>query len=149
MKRNFSMKVGSVLAAAVLLSGCGQDAPSAQTAQQASTTQVTQEIEATQAEVSLTSDWELVEFTVNGTTSKAADMDVQERKDAPAFRCEDGEHCVVNMSGKDHNGTIKEEGGQQVIHFDNTEVTMTAEVSGNTLTLVNDKGTVTMIFQTK
>ena len=97
MKRNFAMKVGSVLAAAVLLSGCGQDAPSAQTAQQASTTQATQETEATQAEASLTSDWELVEFTVNGTTSKAADMDVQERKDAPAFRCEDGEHCVVNM----------------------------------------------------
>jgi len=92
-------------------------------------------------------DWELVEFTVKGTTTKAADLDAETKKLAPTFRSEDGKSCVFSNNGKDHAGTIKEDNGQYVISFGDTSVTMTAVVNGDRLTLTNSKGTLTLIFQ--
>ncbi len=95
----------------------------------------------------LASDWELVEYTVKGQTTRAEDLDPEVKKTAPAFRCEDGEHITISNNGKDHPGTISEENGQYVIRFEDTEETMSAQLKDDTLTMVNSKGTVTFVFR--
>ena len=97
----------------------------------------------------ITAQWELVQFTVNDQTTMAKDMDADMRKNAPGFVCEDGAKCVVSLSGKDHPGTITEQDGTYVIDFDDTDQDMTGTIEGNTLTLVNTKGTVTFVFEKK
>ena len=97
--------------------------------------------------VPLTSEWSLVEFTVNGNTTRADDLDEEVRKVAPGFLCEDGENCIISNGGKNHPGTITKEGDQYVIRFDDTEATMSAEISGDTLTMTNNKGSVTFVFR--
>jgi hypothetical protein len=97
-------------------------------------------------DVSITSDWELKEFTVNDKTVKASQMDADMRKLAPAFVCKDGENCVVSNNGKDHKGTITQSDGLYVISFDDTDQQLSGQISGDVLTLVNTKKTVTFVF---
>lgn len=98
--------------------------------------------------VSITSDWKLKECTVNGKTLKAKDMDEETLKLAPAFSCTDGENCVVSNNGKDHPGKVTQSEGKIVISFDDTDQALSGQISGNTLTLVNTKNTVTFVFVT-
>ena len=99
------------------------------------------------SDAELSSEWELVEFTVRDNTTKASELDPDLKALAPAFRCEDGKNCVVSNSGKDHPGTVEESDGAYVIRFRDTEETMRAQISGDTLTLNNSKGTVTFVFR--
>ena len=94
----------------------------------------------------ITSNWTLKEFTVNGKTVQAKSLDEETRKAAPAFSCTDGENCVVSNNGKDHPGKITQSDGQYVISFDDTDQKMSGKIEGNTLKLVNSKGTVTFVF---
>jgi len=95
----------------------------------------------------IASDWELVEFTVNGETTTADELD-DVADIAPAFTCTDGTSCVISNNGSDHPGTLTlVEDGQYTISFDDTEHDMTAQITGDTLTLTNDTGTVEMVFR--
>ncbi|MCR5209831.1 MAG: hypothetical protein K6C99_06450 [Lachnospiraceae bacterium] len=126
-KRTCTMLAGATLLVC-LISGCGQ----------------TQKNDS-----ELAADWELVEFTVKGETTRTEDLLESVRKKAPAFRCDDGVNCVFSNNGKDHPGTISEKDGQYVISYEDTDEIMTVERSGNELTLVNGKGTVTVVFRTE
>lgn len=92
-------------------------------------------------------DWELVEFTVRGTTTKASELEPEVRKIAPAFRCEDGKNCVLSNNGKDHEGTITEENGQYFLSFGDSSAKLTAVVSGDVLTISEVEGKLSFVFK--
>lgn len=95
----------------------------------------------------LVAKWSLVQFTVNGKTSKAEELLPDVRLRAPEFTCEDGTHCEIKLNGKSHAGTISNEDGTYVISFNDTDQKMTVTLDGDVLELTNTKGTVTMVFQ--
>ena len=95
----------------------------------------------------LAAKWSLVQFTVNGKTSKAEELLPDVRLRAPEFTCEDGAHCEITLNGKSHAGTISNEDGAYVISFNDTDQKMTVALDGDVLELTNTKGTVTMVFQ--
>lgn len=125
MKKGFVCLIACILSIACILCGCQRG---------------------DMMDVSITSDWELKEFTVNDKTVKASQMDADMRKLAPAFVCKDGENCVVSNNGKDHKGTITQSDGLYVISFDDTDQQLSGQISGDVLTLVNTKKTVTFVF---
>ncbi|MBR5420646.1 MAG: hypothetical protein IK115_05815 [Lachnospiraceae bacterium] len=132
MKKLILLMSACIFISACLLGGCGKSRD-----------------DGAETPAILTSDWELVEYTVKGSTTKAEELDPEVRAIAPAFRCEDGTNCVVSNNGKDHPGTITKENDQYVIRFDDTDEIMNAQISGKTLTMVNGKGTVTFVFRTE
>ena len=100
--------------------------------------------------VPITSNWELVKFTVNGQTT-----DVQNESPLvkavtasayPKFKCKDGVNCTFTMSGKTHKGVINGQAGRYAIVFNDTSKSMMAEVYGDTLRLRNPEGTVLLEF---
>lgn len=133
MKKKLFTTLCCALLTAGLLCGCGRDG----------------EAKGGTADSALASDWELASFTVNGETTNAADMVPEVRKKAPGFTCSDGVNCVFSNNGKDHPGTVKEENGKYVIEFDDTDQDMICTIDGDTLTIVNSKGTVTTVFKKK
>lgn len=121
-----------LLMTAVLICGCGA---------------------ATTGDAPITSKWKLKEYTVNGKTTVIADQSLALRifsaKDNPSFQCKDGVNCTFTNLRKARKGTVTQEDGKYIITYDNTSVKMIGEIHGNTLTLVNDKGTLELIFETK
>lgn len=98
----------------------------------------------------LMQDWKLVQFTVKGETTKASELTKNELETmAPRFSCSDGTHVVFRNSNKAHNGTVREENGKYAITYDDTYQAMIATVSGDRLTLVNEKGTLEIIFEVR
>ena len=101
---------------------------------------------------SITADWYLVEFTVNGTTTKPADDPFLVRLFTagmdPKFKCKDGPNCAFSYGKKSHAGYVTEEGGEYTITFDDTTKPLYGVISGNTLTLTNEKETLTFVFET-
>ncbi len=101
---------------------------------------------------SITSEWYLVEFTVNGTTTRPSDEPFLVRLFTagmnPAFSCRDGKNCTFRNGKKSHNGTVTEEGGEYTIIYDDTSKPMKGRIDGNQLTLTNEKGTLEFIFET-
>ena len=132
MRNRGRLLIGCLVLLSALLGACQKDG---------------KEVEGENA--SLTSDWELVEYTVKEKTTRADELDEEVLKLAPAFRCEDGENCIVSNLGKDHFGVITEDQEQYLIRFDDTEETMTVQITGDTLTMVNSKGTVSFVFRAK
>ena len=99
-------------------------------------------------EISITSNWKLVSFTVNGEKTEVKDG--FDSSLYPTFSCPDGVNCVVSNGKEGHHGTIEEVDGKYMITFDGSSlVGMEGTISGNTLTLVNPKGTVEMVFATE
>ncbi|MBO4846259.1 MAG: hypothetical protein J5525_08120 [Lachnospiraceae bacterium] len=125
MKKGLSVLIVCILALAFILGGCSKSEGK---------------------NASITSNWTLKEFTVNGKTVEYKDMDEETKKIAPAFSCTDGENCVVSNNGKDHPGKITQSDGQYIISFDDTDQALSGQISGDTLTLVNTKNTVTFVF---
>lgn len=98
----------------------------------------------------LMQDWKLVQFTVKGETTKASELPKNELETmAPRFSCSDGTHVIYHNSMKDHSGTVREENGQYIITYDDTTQGMIATVSGDKLTIVNEKGTVEFVFEVR
>ena len=57
---------------------------------------------------------------------------------------------MVSNGKEGHHGTIEEVDGKYMITFDGSSIVgMEGTISGNTLTLVNPKGTVEMVFTTE
>lgn len=139
MKKRALLLFSCLMLSGGMLGGCQKntDVPSADTVSQ------------TEQDSGIAAQWELVQFTVNDQTTMAKDMDADLRSMAPGFTCEDGVNCVVSNAGKFHPGTITEQDGTYVIDFDDTDQNMTGTIEGNTLTLVNAKGTVTFVFEKK
>ena len=96
----------------------------------------------------LMKNWKLVQFTVKGETTKAEELPSYDLENmAPRFTCEDGIHIVFSNGAKDHPGTVSLENGQYILRYDDTTRDMTATLSGDRLTVVNDKGTLEIIFR--
>ncbi len=94
--------------------------------------------------------WEWIEFTVKGETTKREDIPYEAiREDGPHIVCEDGIHCLYSNAGKQHTGTIREENGQYIVTYDDGTKSMIGTVSGDVFTLVNEKGTLELILQRK
>ena len=91
---------------------------------------------------------------VNGKVTREADYSPIVRlftsKDAPKFKVsKDGASCVLTIGQKNHKGTVTEEDGKYIIDFDDSYSDMIGEISGNKLSLTNEKGTVLLLFETK
>ena len=97
----------------------------------------------------LAAEWELVSFTVNGKTDYPENFSDENRKLLPQFKCSDGFNCIFVLNEKEHKGTISEENGKYVISYDDTDQTMSAVLSGDTLTITNNKGTLDIVFKKK
>ncbi len=97
----------------------------------------------------LAAEWELVSFTVNGKTDYPENFTPTNRKLLPQFKCDDGVNCIFVHNQKEHKGTITEEDGKYVITYEDTVQTMTATLSGDTLTIVNQKETLEFEFKKK
>ena len=125
MKKEFSLIVVCILIAICILGGCSKS---------------------DNKNVDITSDWTLKEFTVNGKTVEAKTLDEETRKLAPSFSCKDGENCIISNNGKDHPGKVTQSEEKYVISFDDTDQELSGQISGDTLTLINSKNTVTFVF---
>lgn len=101
-------------------------------------------------EVTITSDWELVEFTVNGTTTNPSEDSFLVRlvteSSNPKFVCKDGVNCVLSIGEKKHRGKITEQDGIYIIDFDDSYKNMTARIDGDNLILTNESETLEIIF---
>ena len=98
----------------------------------------------------LMQDWKLVQFTVKGETTKASELPKNELETmAPRFSFSDGTHVIFHNGMKDHSGTVREENGQYIISYDDTTQGMIATVSGDKLTIVNEKGTLEFVFEVR
>jgi hypothetical protein len=102
----------------------------------------------------ITSKWKISEMMVNGKVTREADYSPIVRlftsKDAPKFKVsKDGASCVLTIGQKNHKGTVTEEDGKYIIDFDDSYSNMIGEISGNKLSLTNEKGTVLLLFETK
>ena len=102
---------------------------------------------------SITSKWHLVQFTVNGETTVVADqpwwIKVMFRDKNPAFSSSDGISCVFSNNGKPRNGRMSFSDGVYHIAFSDTKVGMEATITGSKMVLVNDKGTLELIFEAR
>ena len=93
-------------------------------------------------------DWDWLEFTVKGETTKREEIPYDSiQEDGPHIACEDGIHCLYSNNMEQHSGTIQEEDGKYIITFEDGTWTMIGTVSGDVLTVVNEKGTKELIFQ--
>ena len=103
-----------------------------------------------QAIEELMQDWKLVQFTVKGETTKASSLPKNDLETvAPRFSFSDGTHVIFHNGMKDHSGTVREENGQYIITYDDTTQGMIATVSGDKLTIVNEKGTLEFVFEVR
>lgn len=96
----------------------------------------------------ISSDWNLVEYKVNGRTTKAENLTSEEAKVAPAFKYI-GEHdCKLSLNGKTHKGYMTESGkGTYRITFDDTDQAMTIVIKGKNMTITNEKDTIKLVFK--
>ena len=101
---------------------------------------------------SITSDWYLVEFTVNGTTTKPSDDPFLVRLFTagmnPKFKCKDGENCTFSYGKKSRAGTVAEDSGEYTIMFDDTTKSLKGVISGNILTITDEKEKLRFVFET-
>ncbi len=101
---------------------------------------------------SITSEWRLVEFTVNDNTTVIANdpplVRIFTAHLNPAFSCPDGTNCTLRNGRKSHSGTVTKEDGKYMITFDDTSVAMIGEISGNVLTLQKAGGKLEIVFKT-
>jgi len=136
------LAVGSMMLAGLLLFGCGDKDAAVQSGNDAAATEAENADDA-----AITAKWTLVEFTTESGTTKYEDLSEADQAISPKFRTEDGKTCVFSLEGKDHNGTITEKDGTYVIAYDDTDRTMIATIKGKEMTIVNDTGTLTIIFR--
>ena len=94
----------------------------------------------------ITSNWDFTELESGGTVSKREDFKRVDKDDLPVFTCTDGTNCEFKINGQAHKGMVTKEGDVYNIKFDDTEATMTGVISGNKLTLENNKKSFTVTF---
>ena len=96
----------------------------------------------------ISSDWNLVEYKVNGQTTKAENLTSEESEKAPAFKYI-GEHdCEISLNGMIHKGYMTESGkGKYRITFDDTDQAMRIVIKGKNMTITNEKNTVKLVFK--
>lgn len=98
-------------------------------------------------DASITDDWQLVEMTHTGTTTKYEDLP---KGYEPTFSCTDGIHFTFSQNGKSHSGTLTESEGVYTLNYDDTAKKMEAKISGNrmTITIVGSDST-EFVFEAK
>ncbi len=101
-------------------------------------------------EVTITSKWELVEFSVNGkvtnTSGESFLFKLMTDSSNPKFVCNDGVNCVFSLGKKKHRGKITEQDGIYIIDFDDSYKNMTARIDGDNLILTNESETLEITF---
>ena len=89
----------------------------------------------------ITSAWKCVQVTVKGETRTNLG------EAAPKFSTTDGTNFVFTLDGKDHNGTLSQEGDKYTFNYDDTASKMEATIKGSTMTVVVVGGTSEFIFE--
>lgn len=107
--------------------------------------------EAKETKASITSEWEIVSFTLPSgevlSRDKYGAQFVEFADKLPSFSCPDGVNCYMAMNGQIHKGTIKEV-GDGVYEIDDKKHGMkSAYIVGDELTLVNEKGDASVKFK--
>lgn len=97
---------------------------------------------------SITDNWQLVEWTVNGKTEKFKDIPPDSL--SPQFSCTDGTNFTFSLKGKGHSGTLTESEGVYTLTYNDTFKKMEARISGNRMTItMADSDVMELIFETK
>ncbi|MBR4544035.1 MAG: hypothetical protein IKO53_07480 [Lachnospiraceae bacterium] len=101
----------------------------------------------------ITSDWELVEYTVNGTRTVTAETEWYVKLFTigmePEFSTKDGSTCTFSVGGKSHNGTITFDGSEYTIDYDDSQKDMFATIDGDELRIYTANGKLEFIFEAK
>ncbi len=104
-------------------------------------------------DAAITSKWKIVEFTVNGETSRPTEEPFYVRLFIagmdPAFSCKDGENCVFHLGKKDHKGTVVQEDDKYVIYYDDTKKPMIGRIEGKQLIISDENDKFQFVFETK
>ena len=103
---------------------------------------------------SIHSDWELVEYTINGQTENVEDdsfaLKLFTADAMPAFSCPEGFRCEFSLNKKTHRGILTEEGNDKYrIDFGDSYKPFLAEITGDRLTLKNEKGNISIVFKVR
>lgn len=101
----------------------------------------------------ITSDWKLVEYTVNGTRTVMAETEWYVKlftaNMEPAFSTKDGNTCSFSVGGNSHNGTITFDGTEYTIDYDDSQKDMLATIDGDELRIYTADGKLEFIFEAK
>lgn len=102
---------------------------------------------------SITDDWKLVQYTVNGKTEKGEDIPFDSPlllDRSPSFSCTDGTNFTFSNNGKSHSGTLTESEDGYILNYNDKTKQMEAKISGNRMTIhIVGKDSVEFIFETK
>ena len=107
----------------------------------------------TNGNADITSDWKLLEMTTSsGTTVIANDpliLQIYFANKNPSFKSYDGVTAVFSNNGKSHDATLNLlDDGRYQIDF-STGKYMYATIVGDEMTIVNETGTLKLVFQAK
>ena len=101
----------------------------------------------------ITSDWKLVEYTVNGTRTVMAETEWYVKlftaNMEPAFSTKDGSTCTFSVGGNSHNGTITFDVTEYTIDYDDSQKDMLATIDGDELRIYTADGKLEFIFVAK
>ena len=68
----------------------------------------------------------------------------------PAFSCPEGFRCEFSLNKKTHRGILTEEGNDKYrIDFSDSYKPFLAEITGDRLTLKNEKGNISIVFKVR
>lgn len=95
--------------------------------------------------VSITSDWQLVEMSTDGNV--ITDRSFLSSEDSPKFHSDNGEDFVFSINGKDHTGVLSLDSDRYILVYDDTDKQMEAIIDGNTLRISIVDGTSYFIFK--
>ena len=102
------------------------------------------------SDAAITSTWKVTEITTNGETRRAEDFTSDAKDILPAITCNDESSCVFSVNGKSHNGKLEKiSDNHYTIIYDDTDVTMDAQINGKVLTVESSNGTVKVVFETE
>lgn len=101
----------------------------------------------------ITSDWKLVEYTVNGSRTVIADLEwyvkIFTAHMEPEFSSKDGNTCTFSLGGSSHNGTLTFDGDEYTIDYDDSHKDMLAKIDGDELRIYTADGKLEFIFEAK
>ncbi len=101
----------------------------------------------------ITSDWKLVEYTVNGSRSVMAETEWYVKLFTigmePAFSTKDGTTCTFSVGGKEHTGTLTYDGDVYNIVYNDSQKGMIADIDGDELRIYTADGNLEFIFVAK
>ncbi len=99
----------------------------------------------------ITAKWKIISFTVNGKTTDIKNESTAERlvtQDMdPKFESPDGINCSLTIGKKMRLGTMTEDNGRYRIKFNNAKKDLIGEINGDQLTIYDEKGKLSFVFE--